>query len=66
MTTSKRTPPPEAIAPSRTAESVAQVVREVLPVKDHGLPPVGEETLTNLLDEADQDEARHRQIMKFP
>lgn len=66
MTTHKKTPPPEAIAPRRTAEGVAQVVKEVLPVDGLKIGPVDEETLANLLDEADQDEARHRQIMKFP
>lgn len=66
MNTSKRTPPPDAVAPRRTAESVAKVVKEVLPVEGHSLGPISEETLTNLLDEADEDEARHRRIMKFP
>jgi hypothetical protein len=66
MNTSRRTPPPPATAHDRpVAAGVAKAVSKALSADDNGLGPLGEETIEQLLDEADQDEARTRRIMKF-
>ena len=66
MNTSRRTPPPPATAHDRpVANGVAKVIQQAFPAEDNGLGPLGEETINQLLDEADEDEARSRRIMKF-
>lgn len=65
MSPSKKPPDPAAVAPRVTADAAGEVIKKRLPADDTGLGPVGEEVLTKLLDDSEQEEVEQRLFMRF-